>query len=659
MELLSSARFSLPSELHFEPRGRTLREMSESRSTAAEGTASTFLLLQQLSEIIEKTAHWPCGRCSEVNREERNAQPPTSVMHVLPRERREHVLVSIYLASSSALGCSHFLVKTEDSPSAIARLKDIRKLFSRRRHVSDDEVRATRSADDIHSQSSCSTCKHRMAEPVATHDAKDYTEGELYHLVNEAKDYQITHGSLLKVVEYETESSVPARPVGVSILPTPFPRKCWEEAVELQHIFNELYMRAASDEEWLYSVIGPLIQHDSLVAALWNVYLEVKKAGKVQNIVCGLFRSDYMLHQTPDCPDPFLKQVEMNTFSCAGAAHAQRVADMHSHLKLIRDPGHASNSSKDLRFPGNTNVKAVVSMLKAAHEAYTPGGTKARPKCILMPVQPYNFNIADERPIEYGLRDFGIPCYRCEWRAALDRTTLAEDRTLLFRPTFAQTEYEVTVVYYRAGYAAEEYRDLGMEARLRFELSRAIKSPDVLTNLTTFKAVQQALTQPGAVERFVPAEKAEKVRKTFMPMLTMDSSPAGLEARAIALDPKQAVNYVLKPNLEGGGHNIYRSDIPNFLSSKSKESWHKYILMRLIEPPPSIGTLMMPQDLYHGATVSEVGILGACLWERKDGEVEIKLNDSAGWNFKTKPAEVDEMSVVKGFGCFDCPLLVK
>ena len=524
--------------------------------------------------------------------------------------------------------------------------------------MSEKQEQAARSANENTSQALCEICQQRMAETVATHDGKEYTEEQLYHLVTEIKDYQLTNGSLLKLIEYENESSVPARPVSVSILPTPFTRKRYEEALELQHVFNELYMRVASDADWLCSVISPLIEHDGLVAALWNVYLRVEEAGALQNVVCGLFRSDYMLHQTQDDTVASLKQVEMNTFSCAGAAHAQRVAKMHRHLNRVRDPEHVVGDSKSSRLPKSENIESMIQMLKEAHELYTSTSGKTRPKCILMPVQPYNFNVADERPIEYGLWDAGIPCYRCEWRTALDRTTLTEDRILLFQPTVGSSQVEVSVVYYRAGYAAEEYREPGMEARVRLEMSRAIKSPDVLTNLTTFKVVQQALAQPGAVERFLPPEKVDKVRKTFVPMHMLDSSPAGREARAIALDPEQAVHYVLKPNLEGGGHNIYRSEIPAFLKSKPKESWHKYILMRVIEPPPTMGTLMMTQDLYHGAVISELGVFGTCIWRRNGNKVEIIKNEVAGWTFKSKPAEVDEMNVVKGFGCFDCPLLV-
>jgi len=279
-----------------------------------------------------------------------------------------------------------------------------------------------------------------------------------------------------------------------------------------------------------------------------------------------------------------------------------------------------------------------------------------------MPVEPFNFNIADERPIEYGLWDADVPCYRCNWLDITERTTLTEDRTLRFRPALdTNIELEVSVVYYRAGYAAKDYDQAGQTVRLTLELSRAIKCPDVLTHLTTFKVVQQALTQPDVVERFLPLESVATVRQTFVPMLPLDASPAGLSARKIAMDPKQAVNYVLKPNLEGGGNNVYRSDIPSFLATVPPEHWHKFILMRLIDTPSHTqGSLMLPGELYRGPVVSELGILGACIWRKKgtrEGRLEVLKNDVAGWTFKTKPRDVDEMSVVKGHGCFDCPLL--
>lgn len=66
-----------------------------------------------------------------------------------------------------------------------------------------------------------------------------------------------------------------------------------------------------------------------------------------------------------------------------------------------------------------------------------------------------------------------------------------------------------------------------------------------------------------------------------------------------------------------------------------------------------------------GPVISELGIFGVCLWRsnpKTDGKdkqnLELLTNRQGGWSLKTKPEAVDEISVVKGYGCFDCPYLV-
>ncbi|KAK4548330.1 hypothetical protein LTR36_010200 [Oleoguttula mirabilis] len=485
------------------------------------------------------------------------------------------------------------------------------------------------------------------------------SEEHLAQLVTDIKDYQLTHGNVLKLVRFEEATRVPSIGVGVSVLPTPFPRRCFNEAWALQRCMNELYIRAGTDEQWLHTILQPLMERDGFLAALWDVHVDVRKAGVVQDVVCGIFRSDYM-HQPCAVDHATLKQVEVNTFSAAGACHAEHVANMHRHLQRMRRVAKLDNEhDRDSLLSPGDNINSLVAALITAYQAYRLPSQHSY--CILMVVQPYNFNVADERPIEYGLWDAGIPCYRCDWQEVLNRTTLTTDRKLLYRLPGSQTELEVTVVYYRAGYDAAEYDTQGMQVRLRLELSTAIKCPDVLTHLTTFKAVQQALTEPDVLKRFLPVGDAERVRDTFMPISTLDTSAKGLQARLNATDAAQAVHYVLKPNLEGGGNNIYGSKIPALLGSLPEEEWSKYILMRLIEPPEEIqGVLLTAEELYQGPVVSELGIFGTALWRREaSGGVEMLRNESAGWTFKTKPSKVDEMSVVKGYGCFDCPKLTE
>ncbi|TKA64236.1 hypothetical protein B0A55_10846 [Friedmanniomyces simplex] len=423
-------------------------------------------------------------------------------------------------------------------------------------------------------------------------NVEDEIEASHTRLISDIKDYLLTHGHLLKLVRFETASRVPAVGVNVSCRPTSFPRRLFQQAMDLQPLMNELYIRAASDDDWLYSVLGPQIQGEpnGLVASLWDVWVKCREAGVVQEVCCGVVRSDYMLHAERSREEVTLRQVEMNTFSVAGACHAEGVAGMHRWLMRREAAEMDDTDIKPLPhlgdLPANTNTSAIVSGLSAAHRLYQSQHTNDHPKCILMVVQPLNFNIADERPIEYSL----FACYRCEWRDVLNRCHVGPDRELLYQPPAngkrkAWKVFEVSVVYYRAGYDVEECDSEGIKTRLMLELSRAFKCPGVKMHLVGMKSVQRALAEPGVVERFLlEARQADEVQRTFMTMLPLDSSRQGLEARRLALDPKTAVDYVLKPNLEGGGHNVFRSDIPAFLSEVPEVEWHRYILMRLIRP---------------------------------------------------------------------------
>lgn len=577
------------------------------------------------------------------------------------------------------------------------------------------------------------------------------SEEHILSLISQIKDWQINHGSLLKLIRAETEHSSLCRPVGVSVFPTPFPRTHFHRALELQTIYNELYCAIAEDEEWISETIKDLIPVEPLVAILWEIYQEVRRDIRngvdINNVSAGIFRSDYMLSLGTQgrrtrtsggdengnqnqgvllLSETRLKQVEFNTFSCAGGAHAKRVVDMHRYLARRGDysdlHGDSDNRSNDSpinitaeSLPRSDNVEALASCLRTAHAVYgAPKGSAADKTAVLFVVQPHNYNIADERPIEYALwnptdgkdDDNGvIPTYRVEFgHDVLHDTILTESRELLFHPgprrKKNQKPVEISVIYMRAGYEAGEYSPAagGREARLRLEKSRCIKCPSLLTHIATFKRVQQALTAPGALERFLPPEKVEVIRDTFVPIYPLDNeSEAGRYARSLVesyycsststestsdtndgsgdetchreeIAPRN-FNYVLKPSREGGGHNVFGNAIPEFLASIPESEWSSYILMERIRAPPVTNVLISPdQRIRMGEVVSELGVFGACLWRSSssgssstsapDGGCEMLQNAVAGWSFKTKSASTDEMSVVKGYGCFDTPCLV-
>lgn len=364
-------------------------------------------------------------------------------------------------------------------------------------------------------------------------------------------------------------------------------------------------------------------------------------------------------------------------------------------------PDEDIKSPANYEMPPNDTIASLVSGLRSAHAAYEPSrqGKSSTPG-ILFVVQPRNINICDERPLEYALRNSNpsVPAYRVVFgEDVMAYTHLSPSGELLFQSPSLSAPVEIAVIYMRAGYDAEEYDPAGCRARGLLESSRAIKCPSILGHLATFKKVQQALAVPGVLERFLSPEDAATIAKTFMPMYPMGvDSEAGRQGRALALDPETARNHVLKPSLEGGGHNVYGAEIPGFLRTVPQSEWHTYILMELIKPVIQKSILLTLRGMYYatvaedarglhvepqsdvsissgdlvaqlgGSTVSELGIFGVCLWRGRKrrlwprtGSPDLMINSAAGWSLKTKPANENEMSVVKGYGCFDSPYLIE
>ncbi|KAI5917579.1 glutathione synthetase [Camillea tinctor] len=507
-------------------------------------------------------------------------------------------------------------------------------------------------------------------------DLTDLTEDDLQAIQFELEDYQIVHGSLFKIPRTAPDLDDPtvaiARPVGISLIPTAFPHLQFLHALKIQPIFNELYIKIAEDELWLEGIIRQLQETDPFAKVLWQIWERVRSRAEVQSVRCGIFRSDYMLHSIRNeakvtvgqeslgmAAGAQIKQVEFNTYSCAGSSHANIVANMHRYLGTRG--AHRVARIQPAKLPTNHAIKEIAASLETAHKVYTQSTETPRKTVILMTVQPENVNVCDERPLEYSLSDCDppIPLYRVEFsNEVMQRCQLGPDRELLFTSPHRGEVFEVSVVYQRAGYDPGEYTPQGIEARYILEVSRAIKCPTILCHISGFKKVQQELTRPGVLERFMSAENADVLRRTFMSLYAFDTSGDGVTARKLALDENSAAGYILKPSLDGGGHNIYGRDIPSFLATIPQHVWGKYILMEKINAPLLQGVLVSPLMAYRGSVVSELGAIGTCLWRREGGskgDTEIIRNSGAGWTFKTKPDDVDEMSVVKGYGCFDCP----
>uniref|UniRef100_A0A0E0ICD9 Glutathione synthetase n=1 Tax=Oryza nivara TaxID=4536 RepID=A0A0E0ICD9_ORYNI len=210
----------------------------------------------------------------------------------------------------------------------------------------------------------------------------------------------------------------------------------------------------------------------------------------------------------------------------------------------------------------------------------------------------------------------------------------------------------VSVVYFRAGYSPNDYpSEAEWRARLLMEQSSAIKCPSISYHLVGTKKIQQELAKPNILERFLNnKEDIAKLRKCFAGLWSLDNE----EIVKTAIEKPDL--FVLKPQREGGGNNIYGHDLRETLVRLQKEQGEAlaaYILMQRIFPRASLTHLVQGGVCFEDLTISELGIFGAYL-RNKD---KVVLNNQCGYLMRTKVSSSNEGGVAAGFAVLDSILL--
>ncbi|KAL0116727.1 hypothetical protein PUN28_009972 [Cardiocondyla obscurior] len=217
----------------------------------------------------------------------------------------------------------------------------------------------------------------------------------------------------------------------------------------------------------------------------------------------------------------------------------------------------------------------------------------------------------------------------------------------------------VAVVYYRSGYELEAYpTEKEWDVRLLIECSNAIKCPSVQYHLAGTKKVQQSLAQPNVLKKFLKNDKyVTKVLSIFTGLYTLDFNDDG--ERAVKMGIKAPNKFVLKPQREGGGNNIYNEDVGTWLKSKKKSQERTaWILMDRIYPPLQKNYLIRAteeslKDIGLSDVITELGIYGVIVGDSN----KILLNEQVGHILRTKSSREDEGGIVAGVGALDSPFL--
>lgn len=421
-----------------------------------------------------------------------------------------------------------------------------------------------------------------------------------------------------------------------SLLPMTFPSSHFKQACEIAPIFNELIDRVSLDGKFLQDSLSRTKKVDAFTSRLLDIHSKMLEINKKEEIRLGLHRSDYML----DEQTKLLLQIELNTISSSFPGLSCLVSELH---RMLLNQFKEQLSLNPEMIPRNDAVNGFAEALAKAWLEYDKPGS-----VIMVVVQSEERNMYDQHWLSTVMKE------RHQVRTI--RKTLAEinaagelqpDGTLLVGGE------AVAVIYFRAGYAPTDYpSELEWRARLLMEQSSAIKCPSISYHLAGTKKIQQELAKPGILERFLDKnEDIAKVRRCFAGLWSLDDSEIIKDAI------ERPGLYVMKPQREGGGNNIYGDAVKKNLlrlQQEGNEENAAYILMQRIFPTISPSILMRDGVSYRDQTISELGVYGAYLRNK----TKVIKNDHCGYLMRTKVSSSDEGGVAAGFAVLDSLYLV-
>ncbi|XP_068972860.1 glutathione synthetase-like isoform X2 [Bombus flavifrons] len=469
---------------------------------------------------------------------------------------------------------------------------------------------------------------------------------ELEELIEKAKDWALMHGMCMRSKQNFNENILQFAPF--ILMPSPFPRKEFENACSIQIILNILIHRVAQDYNFLKATLEETIKVDNFTKKLFEICKIInKEGGSAQKISLGILRSDLMLDTS--CPQedtikkciPYCcwKQVEINTIASGFGWLGPASTELHKFV--LRELGYYKEIKN---LPKNNALEIICSSMIKAWKIY--GNEQA---VILFVVEDVTYNICDQRFHEFEIKKQN-PNVRVIRR---NLTQLAATAKLGSNKELIVDNYIISVVYYRCGYEPGQYHtQKEWDVRLLIERSLAIKCPTIQYHLAGTKKVQQALAKPGVISRFLKNERTcAEIKEIFT-----DFDERGDAAIEMGITNPHC--FVLKPQREGGCNNKYGLDIKYFLESvKNKQDRVAWILMDKIHPPIHKSHMVRPENNMSTESqelVSELGIFGVIIAD----ENNVYLNKQSGHMLRTKLATANEGGVASGLGACDSPFLI-
>ncbi|XP_063691538.1 glutathione synthetase-like [Bolinopsis microptera] len=395
--------------------------------------------------------------------------------------------------------------------------------------------------------------------------------------------------------------------------------------------------------------LTPVAEYDSFVKGLLDIYSSLPDSHS-DKITLALNRHDFMYEVGDIQPgkSPTFKLVEFNLVAASLGGLSEGVCDYHSTL--------LNQYNMDIsRYHHKVNIiQGYSDGLRLGYELYREKYSCSG-NCVVVMINQtddtdHQFNYFDQQLILNALERAAVPTKRYSARYLAAHGTTKNGRYMV-------EGKEVAMVYFRTLYDPRHFKsDDIWRLRRDLELSAAITVPCVRHQLVNTKLFQMVLTQRSVLDRYTPSSAVtDKILELFCETLHLNPDVEGDKNAQLGIDHPDG--YVMKPQREGGGHNIWEEEMREKLLSLSGDPARaQYILMKRITAPRRKNKIVrrgVMSERFN--TVSEFGCFSVYC---TDGAGIVKQNKTVGPLIRTKVAGENEGGVGVGIAAIDSPYFV-
>ena len=426
-----------------------------------------------------------------------------------------------------------------------------------------------------------------------------------------------------------------------SLSPFPISKSELKKTTKLTTYFNKLILNVSQNWDFLEEHLSPIAQNDPFLKLLLD--LRINELTQSKQLL--IQRNDFFLlnerqnnegktknNEKDKSSESKIQQVEINTVAVSFPFLITQLCRLHQYL--------FENDRLDA-IVNNNPLKKVADSFAITHKAY---GHKN--SIILLVTQTYESNRFDQIGLEHLLWDI--------YKIKTVRKSLSE----IYKNCFLRNGHLildgqiVSITYFRTGYSPNDfYEEDAIKGRKLIENSSTIQVPNLTIQLAGMKKIQQVLTKPKIISKFVSQDIAKIIIKTFVKMYSLDevivTSEGKIKASEFAYNNHNS--FVLKPQREGGGNNFFGVDIKKLISEIKDKELNTYVLMERIRPKTHSAILVVKNNAESQSCISEIGRYGICSSENGS----IINNFDAGYLVRTKSESINEGGVCSGFACLN------